>query len=508
MLSISKLTIATKDKILVSNVSFEIAKGEILAIVGESGSGKTLTALSLLDLLPNGLSKSGEISKNLKRGRDIGMIFQEPMTALNPLHKINKQIIEAITIHQPNLSQNIINEKLNNLLEQVGLSDFINKADCYPHQLSGGQRQRVMIAMAIANNPLLLIADEPTTALDVTIAQQIIELLKKLRKETGMAILFITHDLHLVRKIADRVLVMEKGKIVEAGQVSEVFNNPQADYTKKLLLAKPKNQILPLKKDTTNLLECKNLQVSYATGNNLLAWKKSYKQIVSNISFVLPTGSTLGIVGESGSGKTTIALALLRLIKASGEVKINNYNLLQLDKKAMRALRKDIAIVFQDPYSSLNPKMQIADIIREGLDVHFNNSSIIERNQKLDDILQEVGLSQDMKNRYPHEFSGGQRQRIAIARAVILQPKLIILDEPTSALDICVQAQILDLLINLQTKYNMSYIFISHDLRTIRAMSHNIMVMQKGKIVEYGNTNDIFTNPQQDYTKTLINLAS
>ena len=529
IISINNLNISTTNKTLVSDVSFSIEKSEILALVGESGSGKTITALSIVDLLPKSLSchcetakqswqsqanKTKEIAKNstsfcndgLVRGKDVGMIFQEPMTSLNPLHTIGKQIGEAIRIHQ-SLNKYAINAKIIELLNAVELGHFASRLNAYPHQLSGGERQRVMIAMAIANNPKLLIADEPTTALDVTIQAQILKLLEKLKNELGMSVLLITHDLSIVRKIADRVAIMQKGKIVEIGRTLEIMNNPKNDYTKKLLASEPKNNLQAAPENAPIIMECKNLSVEITSNNGILAWKKSYKNILTNINLSLKTGSTLGIVGESGSGKTTLALALLKLIKSKGEILFLSERIDTKSGNDLRKLRKNMQVVFQDPYSSLNPRMTIAEIISEGLEVHEPNLTPQECDQKVDDILQEVGLSPDMKLRYPHEFSGGQRQRISIARALILKPKLIILDEPTSALDISVQAQILDLLKDLQQKYNLSYIFISHDLRTIRAISHYIFVLQKGLVVEQGVTREIFNNPKQEYTKTLLAAA-
>ena len=505
IISINNLNISTSNKTLVSDVSFDIEKSEILALVGESGSGKTLTALSIVDLLPKSLKSNNNATK-LIRGKDVGMIFQEPMTSLNPLHTIGKQIGEAIKIHQ-SLNKSSINSKIIELLNAVELGHFASRLNAYPHQLSGGERQRVMIAMAIANNPKLLIADEPTTALDVTIQAQILKLLEKLKNELGMSVLLITHDLSIVRKIADRVAIMQKGRIVEIGKTIEIMNNPQNDYTKKLLASEPKNNLQAISENAQIIMECKNLSVEIAGNNGVLTWKKSYKNILSNINLSLKTGATLGIVGESGSGKTTLALALLKLIKSNGEILFLSERIDKKHGNDLRSLRKNMQIVFQDPYSSLNPRMTIADIISEGLEVHEPNLSKQECDQKVDAILQEVGLSSDMKLRYPHEFSGGQRQRISIARALILMPKLIILDEPTSALDISVQAQILDLLKDLQQKYNLSYIFISHDLRTIRAISHYIFVLQKGLVVEQGVTREIFNNPKQEYTKTLLAAA-
>ena len=511
LITLDNLTIKSPAAIYVNPVTLTIEKGEIMALVGESGSGKTLTALAIMDLLPGVLRKEGTITfaghdlSTLRhfRGKDIGMIFQEPMTSLNPLHFIGKQIAEAVRIHQKTLDKKAVYAKVLALLDAVGLGYFKDRLNAYPDQLSGGERQRVMIAMAIANSPSLLIADEPTTALDVTIAAQILELLVDLRAKTGMAILFITHDLHSVKRIADRVAVMKQGNVVESGTVAEVFTHPAHDYTRSLLAAKPKKKLAPAPENTELLLECNHLKVRFAEAAGIFTWHKHYKNILNNIQLSVAAGTTLGIVGESGSGKTTLALALLRLVQSEGEL-VWHFGSGQSET---RKLRRFIQIVFQDPFSSLNPRMMIGDSIREGLDVHFTHLSKSEREAQLDSILQEVGLEPGMKQRFPHEFSGGQRQRISIARALILKPKLIILDEPTSALDISVQAQILDLLLGLQEKHGLSYLFISHDLRTVRAMSHNLLVLRKGEMIEYGTTEQIFTQPKEDYTRNLIQSA-
>ncbi len=512
IVSIKNLNVSVGTNALLHDISLEINKSEIVALVGESGSGKTLTALSVMSLLPQGLKQKGDITiqdeafRTNMRGNSIGMIFQEPMTSLNPLHKIGKQIAEAITIHQK-LSHPVVKERVQQLLDSVGLAHFKDRLDTYPHQLSGGERQRVMIAMAIANNPALLIADEPTTALDVTIQTQILTLLKELQKKLGMAVLLITHDLSIVRKIADRVVIMTEGKIVETRTTADIFNNPTHSYTKHLLASEPKNKLQIAPANAPVLMECKNLCVSFAANNGLLSWNKHPIKILNDVTLSLAKGTTLGIVGESGSGKTTLALALLKLIKSEGEIVFEKNRIDSLSGKNLRSIRRNMQMVFQDPYSSLNPRMAIGDIIREGLDVHEQTLTYHERNEMVGGILKEVGLTPDMHERYPHEFSGGQRQRISIARALILKPSLIILDEPTSALDISVQAQILDLLQNLQQKHGISYIFISHDLRTIRAISHTILVMQKGRVVEFGTAEQIFTAPKNDYTQKLLKAA-
>jgi len=509
LLSVGKLAISANSTPLVRGISFDIAKGEILALVGESGSGKTLTALSLMGLLPAGLQQTGDITPDFRnvRGDRVGMIFQEPMTSLNPLHTVGKQIAEAIRIHQKTLNKAAIIARVLELLDAVGLGHFKSRFDAYPHQLSGGERQRVMIAMAIANNPALLIADEPTTALDVTVQAQILKLLKALQGKTGMSILLITHDLTIVRRVADRVAIMSQGEIVETGKTADIFKAPQHGYTQKLLAAEPRSVPLPAKENTGMLMECKHLAIAFAKSQRLFTWKKSYQNIISDISFGVPEGSTLGIVGESGSGKTSLALALLRLIPSAGEIIFQNARVDGLTGKALRSSRRHMQIVFQDPYSSLNPRMNIGQIIGEGLMVHACETTRADSNASVDAILQEVGLTTDMKERYPHEFSGGQRQRISIARALILRPRLIILDEPTSALDLSVQAQILDLLKSLQQKYGLTYIFISHDLRTVRAVSHHILVLQKGRIIEMGTAEQVFSAPKEEYTRELLNAA-
>ncbi len=520
-LSLHNLTVFIGDRKLVNNVSFDIKKGEILALVGESGSGKTLTALSIMDLLPQGLVASGQWSvagkENLRitghksqitclRGKDAGMIFQEPMTSLNPLHTIGRQISEAIEVYN-DLSKAELHARVVELLEGVGLGSFKDRLDAYPHQLSGGERQRVMIAIAIANNPVLLIADEPTTALDVTIQAQILNLLRSLRKRLGMSVLLITHDLTIVRKVADRIAIMTQGSIVEMGNTQEIFANPKHPYTRHLLSSEPKSRPYPVAGGALVIMKCRDLAVEFEKSRKLLAWKKSYKSVLSGINLSVQEGTTLGVVGESGSGKTTLALALLRLVKSSGEIIFDGERIDKISGDALRYKRRDMQIVFQDPYSSLNPRMYIGEIIREGLDVHEKNLSLKERENKVDSILLEVGLSPEMKYRYPHEFSGGQRQRISIARALVLRPKLIILDEPTSALDLSVQAQILDLLSALQQKYGLSYLFISHDLRVVRAISHTIVVLQQGRIVESGSADQIFSHPEEDYTRALLAAA-
>ena len=504
----------------VIDVSFTIAQGETLAIVGESGSGKSVTAHSILRLLPYPVAKhpGGQIFFNGKellsinakkmrsiRGNNISMIFQEPLTALNPLHKVGDQIAEVITLHKQ-LRGEALKQRVIELLEQVDIS--IDKANAYPHELSGGQRQRIMIAMAIANEPELLIADEPTTALDVTVQAQILTLLKTIQQRMGMAILLITHDLSVVKKVADRVLVMQQGKLIEQADTKTLFLAPRQDYTKLLLNAEPSGNPVPLepKQDQQPLLESKGLTVDFEVGKRWFFQQPNLFNAVNNADIRILPGQTLGVVGESGSGKSTLAMALLRMVDSKGDINFLGQAINHYDQNAMLPLRKDIQVVFQDPFGSLSPRLCIADIISEGLKVH-QNLSPAEREQKVIDILQEVDLNPDIRHRYPHEFSGGQRQRIAIARAVILEPKLIILDEPTSALDRSIQVQVLDLLKNLQRNHQLSYIFISHDLQVVRSISHHTIVMKDGNIIESGSSDDIFNRPQHSYTKNLLAAA-
>ncbi|MBQ7633335.1 MAG: ABC transporter ATP-binding protein [Alphaproteobacteria bacterium] len=522
MLEIKHLSIAfngrKNDKFqAVNDVNLKLEQGEILGIVGESGSGKSVTALSVLGLLPypkaEYTTESSIIFENQEligldekkfqqiRGNKIAFIFQEPMSSLNPLHKIGKQIAESLKLHQ-NLSRVEIKKRTVELLEAVKIPDPQNKMNAYPFELSGGQRQRVMIAMAIANNPQILIADEPTTALDVTIQEQIIDLLMELKKKIGMSIIFISHNLRLVHKIADKIAVMYKGKLIEYGSADTVFTTPQHSYTKKLISSN-----LLLKNNNKNkndvILRAEDVAVSFPLKKNL--WGRVVKELkaVDNVSFTLNKGETLGIVGESGSGKTTLALSVVNLVNHIGKIYIKNNNIFNEVNK----FSKDLQIVFQDPYNSLNPRMNIAQIIGEGLAVRYPQLSITERLKKITEIINEVELSPDILSKYPHEFSGGQRQRIALARALILNPKIIILDEPTSALDVTVQAQVIGLLKNLQNKYDLSYIFISHDMHAVRAMAHQILVMKNGKIVETGSVDAIFNNPTHAYTKQLIHAS-
>lgn len=503
---------------VVHSISFNIPKGKTIAIVGESGSGKTVTAMSILKLLPypSAFHESGEIifnnynllsldEKEIQniRGKKITTIFQEPMTSLNPLHTIEKQINEIIMLHS-SITYNEATKKTVSLLKQVGLVDITKRIKAYSHELSGGQRQRVMIAMSIANNPDLLIADEPTTALDVTIQLQILDLLKSIQKSMNMSILYISHDLAVVKKIADYICIMKDGNIIEQNTKENIFNDPQHDYTKKLISSQSKKKIT-LTKTALPILKVKNLKVWYPIKKGILKKVIDHVKAVNDISFILGEKQTLGIVGESGSGKTSLVMALLKLINSKGNIIFDDHLIKKQSKKNLRSLRKKMQIVFQDPFSSLSPRMTVEQIVAEGLNIHEKSLSIYEKILKIKEVLLTVGLNyEEVNNRYPHEFSGGQRQRIAIARGLILKPKLMILDEPTSALDVNIQTQILDLLNDLQQKYNLSYIFISHDMKVIKAMSDYIIVMKNGEIIEEGNTSTLFQNPQTKYTKKLL----
>ena len=510
-----------RTSLAVDKVSFSINKGETLALVGESGSGKSVSALSILKLLPYPAAShpSGSIRFKGKelldaderdlmqvRGNDITMIFQEPMTSLNPLHTVERQIGEILELHQ-NLKGDAARARIVDLLGKVGIRDPETRLLDYPHQLSGGQRQRVMIAMALANNPDLLIADEPTTALDVTVQAQILKLLKELQAEFGMALLLITHDLGIVRHMADKVVVMQRGKVVEQGDAKEIFAHPQHPYTQLLLTAEPKG--LPPPSDTSApvVLETKNLKVWFPIKRGFFRKTVGHIKAVDGVDATVRAGQTLGVVGESGSGKTTLGLAMLRLIRSEGPIVYMGKNIDGYNTAMMRPLRKDMQIVFQDPFGSLSPRLSIQQIVEEGLTVQGRNLNYDQRRDIVATALTEVGLDPSTMDRYPHEFSGGQRQRIAIARALALEPKFIMLDEPTSALDMSVQAQIVDLLRGLQTKHNLAYLFISHDLRVVRALANEVIVMRNGKTVESGPTADVFAAPKTDYTKALIAAA-
>jgi len=502
----------------VRDVSFQVHKGETVALVGESGSGKSVTALSSVQLLGdsahfegsiryNGTEMIGATETELRRvrGNDISFIFQEPMTSLNPLHTLEKQLSESIELHQ-GLRGTALTQKVVELLNQVGIRDAESRLGAYPHQLSGGQRQRVMIAMALANDPELLIADEPTTALDVTIQAQILDLLAELKQSKSMGLLFITHDLTIVRKIADRVCVMKDGEIVETGPTAEIFSNPQHPYTQMLLAAESTGKPLPVPADAPVVLETKSAKVWFPIHRGLLKRTVGHVKAVNNATLTVRAGETVGVVGESGSGKTTLALGIMRLIRSEGAITFRGQPIHDLNQKQMRALRNDMQIVFQDPYGSLSPRMTVAQIIAEGLTVHDIDPNR-DRREMVAEIMGEVGLDPALMDRYPHEFSGGQRQRIAIARAMILRPKLLVLDEPTSALDMTVQVQIVELLRNLQQKYQLAYLFISHDLKVVRALSHKVMVMKQGDVVEAGDADAIFDSPQTEYTRTLMAAA-
>ena len=504
----------------VRNVSFEIKRGETLAVVGESGSGKSVTALSILQLLPypmanhptgsirfQGRELVGAPPRDLLdvRGNRISMIFQEPMTSLNPLHTIERQVNEVLILHK-GLTRSAARKRTLELLEQVGIPEAATRLDAFPHQLSGGQRQRVMIAMALANEPDLLIADEPTTALDVTIQAQILKLLKTLQARYGMALLFITHDLGIVRKMADRVCVMTKGLIVEQGPVAEVFDNPQHSYTQHLLSAEPKGRPAPADPAAAEILMLDDVKVHFPIKRGVLRRTVGYIKAVDGVSLSLREGHTIGLVGESGSGKTTLGLALLRLEGSKGGIQFDKQDLQALSQREIRPLRRQMQIVFQDPFSSLSPRMSVGEIVGEGLQVHKIGSEA-ERSRMIDQALVEVGLDPAARERYPHEFSGGQRQRIAIARALVLKPRLIVLDEPTSALDMSVQAQIVDLLRDLQTRHKLAYLFISHDLKVVRALADEVLVLRHGKVVERGSAQQIFERPQTAYTQALIAAA-
>ena len=505
----------------VRHISFDINKGETVALVGESGSGKSVTALSIVQLLPYPRARhpsgsilfqgqemvgASETSLQQIRGNRIAMIFQEPMTSLNPLHTIEKQINEVLVVHKT-LDRTAARARTVELLQLVGLPDAERRLDAYPHQLSGGQRQRVMIAMALANEPDLLIADEPTTALDVTIQAQILQLLKDLQTRFGMALLLITHDLTIVQKTADRVCVMTQGEIVEDGPTSTVFSCPHHEYTRHLLAAEPKGRPLSTHPGAPVIMAGQHIKVWFPIKAGILRHTVDHIKAVDGVSITVREGSTVGVVGESGSGKTTLGLALLRLITGEGTIQFCGRTIQGLSAKALRPLRREMQVVFQDPYGSLSPRLSVGQIIEEGLRVHKIGSSPEKRRLLIDEVLEEVGLDPESRERYPHEFSGGQRQRIAIARALVLKPRFIVLDEPTSALDMSVQAQIVDLLRALQVRHHLAYLFISHDLRVVRALSDEVIVMQAGRVVEQGSADEIFERPKEPYTKALIAAA-
>ncbi len=525
LLSIRDLSVAfglgARQVLAADRVSFDIAAGETLALVGESGSGKSVTALSVMKLLPyppahhpsgsirfkgRELLTMAENDIRKVRGNDITIVFQEPMTSLNPLHTIEKQLAEILLLHR-GLTGDKARARIVGLLEQVGINDPASRLGAYPHQLSGGQRQRVMIAMALANEPDLLIADEPTTALDVTVQAQILQLLKDTQKRLGMSMLFITHDLGIVRKLADRVCVMNSGRIVEHGPVERVFTAPEHPYTRELLAAEPKPDPAPPRPSAPVVVSTDNLKVWFPIKRGVLRKVVGHIKAVDGISMELRKGETLGVVGESGSGKTTLGLAILRLISSDGPVVFMGHAIQGLKFKAMRPFRRDMQIVFQDPYGSLSPRMSVSDIIEEGLWVHQPQLQPAERERRVIDALNDVGLDPDTRHRYPHEFSGGQRQRIALARALVLEPTFIVLDEPTSALDMLIQAQMVDLLRDLQKRRDLTYMFISHDLRVVAALASRLLVLRNGRMVEEGAAADLFKNPKSDYTRALFAAA-
>ena len=525
LLSVRDLSVAFaqggRETLAVDHVSFDIARGETVALVGESGSGKSVSALSVLKLLPyppashpsgsilfNGDDLLAKDEKALRRvrGNKITMIFQEPMTSLNPLHTIERQVGEVLSLHQ-GMSAEQARARTLALLAEVGIREPEKRLGAYPHQLSGGQRQRVMIAMALANEPDLLIADEPTTALDVTVQAQILELLAKLKAKKGMSMLFITHDLGIVRRIADRVCVMTKGRIVESGPTKQIFANPQHEYTRHLLAAEPKGAPPAPDPSAETVMSGSDLRIWFPIRQGFFRRTVDHVKAVDGVDVTVRAGETLGVVGESGSGKTTLGLALTRMIASQGGIDFRGRDISQLSFRGMRPLRKEMQIVFQDPFGSLSPRMSVTEIIEEGLAIHEPKLSDAERDARVVAVLREVGLDPATRHRYPHEFSGGQRQRIAIARAMVLNPRFVMLDEPTSALDMSVQAQVVDLLRDLQKKHNLAYLFISHDLKVVRALANHVIVMRNGKVVESGPSEQIFTRPQSDYTRALIAAA-
>ncbi len=525
LLSVRDLSVAfrqgDRETLAVDHVSFDVRQGEVVALVGESGSGKSVSANSVLRLLPypaashpsgeilfegRDLLKLPETDLRRVRGNDITMIFQEPMTSLNPLHTIEKQIGEILALHQA-MGGSAARDRTLELLRQVGIRDPEKRLAAYPHELSGGQRQRVMIAMALASRPKLLIADEPTTALDVTVQAQILELLRSLKATHGMSMLFITHDLGIVRKFADRVCVMTGGCIVESGPVEEIFSNPQHAYTRHLLASEPRG--VPPVSDPTKpvVMEGKDIRVWYPVKAGFLRKVVDHVKAVDGVDMVLRAGQTLGVVGESGSGKTTLGLALARMISSTGRISFIGQEIDRYTHSDMRPLRNRLQIVFQDPYGALSPRMSVGEIIAEGLRVHERTLSADERDARVCWALEEVGLDTTTRWRYPHEFSGGQRQRIAIARAMVLKPRFVMLDEPTSALDMSVQAQVVDLLRDLQKRHDLAYLFISHDLRVVKALANDVIVMRMGQVVEQGPAGDIFENPKTEYTRALLAAA-
>ncbi len=525
LLSVRDLSVAFTQggatSLAVDRVSFDIGKGETVALVGESGSGKSVSALSVLKLLPyppashpsgkilfggEDLLSLGERDLRRVRGNKVTMIFQEPMTSLNPLHTIEQQIVEVLRLHQ-GMGEKQARARVLELLNEVGIREPEKRLSAYPHQLSGGQRQRVMIAMALANEPELLIADEPTTALDVTVQAQILELLARLKRAKGMSMLFITHDLGIVRKIADRVCVMTKGRIVETGPTKEIFDRPQHAYTRHLLAAEPKGRAPKADPQAKPVMTGQDIKVWFPIKQGFFRKVVDHVKAVDGIDVTVRSGQTVGVVGESGSGKTTLGLALARMISSTGAIRFEGRDINNLSFNDMRPLRHALQIVFQDPYGSLSPRMSVSEIIEEGLKIHEPKLDADQRDQRVVDVLEEVGLDPATRIRYPHEFSGGQRQRIAIARAMVLKPRFVMLDEPTSALDMSVQAQVVDLLRDLQARHELAYLFISHDLKVVRALANDVIVMRNGKVVEAGPCEQIFEAPRTDYTRALISAA-
>ena len=520
LLEVENLSVAFGTKRVVDGVSFSVNRGETLALVGESGSGKSLTALSILQLLPHGAcNPTGRImlagesmigAKNVTlhraRGELAGMVFQEPMTSLNPLHRIGRQVAEAVLLHR-RMSPAALKKRVVDLLDQAGFPDAVQRMGAFPHQLSGGQRQRVMIATALANDPALLIADEPTTALDVTIQAQILELLADQKRRRRLALLLITHDLQIVRRYADRVCVMREGKIVEAGRATAIFGAPTHPYTRMLIAAVPKGKPAPVPANAPPLACARDVHVHFAIRRGVLRRVVGAVRAVNGVSVTVHEGETVGLVGESGSGKTTMGFAMVGLTRSEGQITFEGHDLSRLSKRQIRTLRGDMQVVFQDPFGSLSPRMTVGDIVAEGLRVHEPQLSRAERERQVAAELEEVGIPASAMDRYPHEFSGGQRQRIAIARAMVLKPNFVVLDEPTSALDMSVQAQIVELLRRLQRDHDLAYLFISHDLKVVRALAHRVVVLCGGAVVEEGDTEAIFLKPRENYTRTLISAA-
>ena len=519
LVQVDDLRVLFHDKCVVQGVSFTLDRGETLALVGESGSGKSLTALSLLQLLPHGAQCTGTVTLDGQkvigasnpvlrrlRGGVAGMVFQEPMTSLNPLGRIGRQVAEAVMLHTP-IPKSELKPKVINLLAQCGFADAEHRLDAFPHQLSGGQRQRVMIAIALANDPALLIADEPTTALDVTIQAQILELLAEQKALRGLALLLISHDLAVVRRYADRVCVMKDGRIVETGRVSQVFALPQHPYTRMLLGSEPRGRPLPVHPEAPALMRAEDVRVDFPIRSGLLRRVVRHVRAVDGVSLTVHAGETVGLVGESGSGKSTMGAALLRLERFGGRIRFEDHDLSMIDARALRGLRARMQIVFQDPFGSLSPRLTVGDIVAEGLRVHQPGLRARERDMRVEAVLEEVGLPAQSAARYPHEFSGGQRQRISIARAMVLAPRFVVLDEPTSALDMSVQGQIVELLRRLQRDHQLGYLFISHDLKVVRTLAHRVVVMRHGRVVEEGPADILFDAPTQDYTKALMAAA-